>query len=193
MSSETCGGSDSPCTLLEGKSSRHCTPSATAGARARSRQWRVYSAHCSQRVRGVGAAMASSEPGSELGHYRIVRLLGSGGMGDVYLARDLRLERDVAIKLLPADGGDYGDTRKRLLHEAQAAAGARSPEHLRRARGRRDPRRPRVHRDAVCRRRDAGRRAAPRAAAGARGARARARRSPKPSPRPTGAASCIAT
>ncbi len=71
--------------------------------------------------------MASSEPGSELGHYRIVRLLGSGGMGDVYLARDQRLERDVAIKLLPSAGGDYGDTRKRVLHEAQAAAGVDHP------------------------------------------------------------------
>jgi serine/threonine protein kinase len=71
--------------------------------------------------------MASSEPGSELGHYRIVRLLGSGGMGDVYLARDLRLERDVAIKLLPAEGGDHDDTRTRVLHEAQAAAGLDHP------------------------------------------------------------------
>ena len=71
--------------------------------------------------------MASSEPGTELGHYRIVRLLGSGGMGDVYLARDLKLERDVAIKLLPADGGDHGATRKRVLNEAQAAAGLDHP------------------------------------------------------------------
>jgi tetratricopeptide (TPR) repeat protein/predicted Ser/Thr protein kinase len=72
-------------------------------------------------------AMASSEPGAELGHYRIVRLLGRGGMGDVYLARDLKLERDVAIKLLPADGPDHDDTRKRLLHEAQAAAALDHP------------------------------------------------------------------
>jgi len=71
--------------------------------------------------------MASSEPGTELGHYRIVRLVGSGGMGDVYLARDLTLERDVAIKFLPADGSDHGDTRKRVLHEAQAAAGLDHP------------------------------------------------------------------
>ena len=71
--------------------------------------------------------MASTEPGAELGHYRIVRLLGSGGMGDVYLARDLTLERDVAIKLLPADRGDHDDTRRRLLHEAQAAAALDHP------------------------------------------------------------------
>ena len=73
------------------------------------------------------AAMASSEPGTELGHYRIVRLLGSGGMGDVYLARDLTLERDVAIKLLPADGRDHDDTRGHLLREAQAAAALDHP------------------------------------------------------------------
>ncbi len=71
--------------------------------------------------------MASSEPGTELGHYRIVRLLGSGGMGDVYLARDLTLERDVAIKLLPAEGRDHDDTRAQLLREAQAAAALDHP------------------------------------------------------------------
>jgi tetratricopeptide (TPR) repeat protein len=71
--------------------------------------------------------MPSSEPGAQLGHYRIVRLLGRGGMGDVYLARDLTLQRDVAIKFLPADGADHGDTRKRLLHEAQAAAALDHP------------------------------------------------------------------
>jgi tetratricopeptide (TPR) repeat protein/predicted Ser/Thr protein kinase len=71
--------------------------------------------------------MASSEPGTELGHYRIIRLLGSGGMGDVYLARDLTLERDVAIKLLPADSRDHDDTRGHLLREAQAAAALDHP------------------------------------------------------------------
>ena len=71
--------------------------------------------------------MASSEPGTELGHYRIVRLLGSGGMGDVYLAHDLTLERDVAIKLLPADGRDHDDSRGQLLREAQAAAALDHP------------------------------------------------------------------
>ena len=71
--------------------------------------------------------MASWEPGAELGHYRIVRLLGRGGMGDVYLARDLTLERDVAIKVLPAARGDHDDTRKQLLREAQTVAALDHP------------------------------------------------------------------
>ena len=71
--------------------------------------------------------MPSSEPGAELGHYRIVRLLGHGGMGDVYLARDLTLERDVAIKFLQAEGGAPDASRDRLLREAQAAAALDHP------------------------------------------------------------------
>jgi predicted Ser/Thr protein kinase len=71
--------------------------------------------------------MASWEPGEELGHYRIVRLLGRGGMGDVYLARDLTLERDVAIKVLSAGRGDPDDARKRLLREGQAVAALDHP------------------------------------------------------------------
>jgi tetratricopeptide (TPR) repeat protein/predicted Ser/Thr protein kinase len=71
--------------------------------------------------------MPASEPGMRLGHYRIVRLLGQGGMGQVYLARDLTLERDVAVKVLSISGGDPDDTRQRLLREAQAAAALDHP------------------------------------------------------------------
>ncbi len=68
--------------------------------------------------------MPSSGLGAELGHYRIIRELGRGGMGVVYLARDQRLERHVAIKVLAAD---RGDTRPRLLREARAIAAIDHP------------------------------------------------------------------
>jgi len=60
--------------------------------------------------------------GSYLGAYEIVALLGAGGMGQVYRARDARLDRDVAIKVLPAALASDPVARERLRREAIAAA-----------------------------------------------------------------------
>jgi eukaryotic-like serine/threonine-protein kinase len=66
-------------------------------------------------------------PGDQLGPYRIVRLLGAGGMGAVYRARDPRLERDVAIKVLHAAALTDDDRRARFLQEAKAASALSHP------------------------------------------------------------------
>ena len=65
-----------------------------------------------------------------LGHYRIVAQLGSGGMGVVYRARDLRLDRDVALKVLPPGTLSDEATRKQFRKEALALAKRRSIEKL---------------------------------------------------------------
>ena len=60
------------------------------------------------------------EPGARLGPYEIVELRGKGGMGEVYLGRDTRLERDVAIKVLPEELGQDTLYRQRLEREAKS-------------------------------------------------------------------------
>ena len=62
-----------------------------------------------------------------LSHYRIVRKLGSGGMGEVYLAEDSRLERSVAIKVLPPELADHAGRRSRFEAEAKAASAVNHP------------------------------------------------------------------
>jgi eukaryotic-like serine/threonine-protein kinase len=65
--------------------------------------------------------------GTRLGPYEIVALLGAGGMGEVYKARDTRLERAVAIKVLPAGAAPDPDTRRRFEQEARAASALNHP------------------------------------------------------------------
>jgi eukaryotic-like serine/threonine-protein kinase len=60
-------------------------------------------------------------PGSRLGPYEIIAPLGAGGMGEVYKARDPRLGRDVAVKVLPASFSKDPDRLRRFEHEARAA------------------------------------------------------------------------
>ncbi len=71
----------------------------------------------------------SNEPlvGQLLGHYRLLEQIGAGGMGVVYRAHDERLNRDVALKVLPAGSLSTGETRQRFKHEAHALAKLNHP------------------------------------------------------------------
>ena len=62
-----------------------------------------------------------------ISHYRIIRELGAGGMGRVYLAEDTRLGRQVAIKFLPASYQYDPERRTKFLAEARATSALRSP------------------------------------------------------------------
>jgi Tol biopolymer transport system component/predicted Ser/Thr protein kinase len=68
--------------------------------------------------------------GSKLGAYEILAPLGAGGMGEVYRARDARLSREVAIKVLPAAMASDPDRRARFEQEARSASGLNHPNIL---------------------------------------------------------------
>jgi Tol biopolymer transport system component len=68
--------------------------------------------------------------GTKLGPYAIAAPIGAGGMGEVYRARDERLKRDVAVKVLPADLAADADRRARFEREARAASGLSHPNIL---------------------------------------------------------------
>jgi eukaryotic-like serine/threonine-protein kinase len=62
-----------------------------------------------------------------LSHYRIVSKIGEGGMGEVYLAQDTKLDRRVALKILPADLAANQDRMRRFVQEAKAADALNHP------------------------------------------------------------------
>src|SRR6266498_1781940 len=62
-----------------------------------------------------------------LSHYRIVSKIGAGGMGEVYLAQDTKLDRKVALKILPADVASNRDRMDRFVREAKSAAALSHP------------------------------------------------------------------
>ena len=69
--------------------------------------------------------------GQQLGRYQIVRLLGSGGMGDVYLAEDVRINQQVAVKVIQGESANSQDGNGRLFErEAKAIAKLDHPNIL---------------------------------------------------------------
>jgi len=65
--------------------------------------------------------------GTHLGRYEIVSPLGAGGMGEIYLAQDTKLDRKVALKILPSDVASNHDRMRRFVQEAKAAAALNHP------------------------------------------------------------------
>ena len=65
--------------------------------------------------------------GQTIGHYKILKRIGAGGMGEVYLAEDTRLHRKVALKILPTELAANKDRMRRFEQEAQAAAALNHP------------------------------------------------------------------
>src|SRR5262249_7503912 len=74
--------------------------------------------HCSIISREIMALTV----GTQVGSHEIIALLGKGGMGEVYRARDLKLKRDVAIKMLPAEFARDSERVRRLEREAEGLA-----------------------------------------------------------------------
>ncbi len=70
------------------------------------------------------------KPGTELSHYRIVAKIGEGGMGEVYRAEDTKLDRQVALKVLPSAAADDDERVRRFVQEAKAASALNHPNIL---------------------------------------------------------------
>ena len=83
--------------------------------------------------------MTTFTPGTRLGTYEIIGKLGAGGMGEVWRARDTRLDREVALKVLPAGFADDPERHARFEREAKVLASLNHPQH-------RPPLRPRAPR-----------------------------------------------
>ena len=66
-------------------------------------------------------------PGTQLGRYEIRSQIGAGGMGELYLALDTKLDRKVALKILPSNVVEDHNRMRRFVQEAKAAAALNHP------------------------------------------------------------------
>ena len=78
-------------------------------------------------MRGGYPGRMSITTGTKLGPYEILSPAGAGGMGEVYRARDTRLDREVAVKVLPAHLSENSDFRQRFEREGRAASSLNHP------------------------------------------------------------------
>src|SRR5436309_15840060 len=78
------------------------------------------------KIVNLGASMIDQK----ISHYRILEKLGEGGMGIVYKAQDLKLDRPVAIKFLPSHLSTSEENKARLVQEARATAALNHPNIL---------------------------------------------------------------
>src|SRR5438034_6771697 len=78
----------------------------------------------------LGTHAPELSAGQHIGHYKILNLLGAGGMGEVYLAHDTSLGRKIALKLLPADFTIDDERVRRFQQEARAASALNHPNIL---------------------------------------------------------------
>jgi serine/threonine protein kinase len=74
-----------------------------------------------------GESREATLVGRTISHYQVLSLLGAGGMGEVYLARDSRLDRTVALKILPGEFAADADRMQRFTREAKAASALNHP------------------------------------------------------------------
>src|SRR6478609_1637243 len=79
------------------------------------------------RIRAAHSHATMLNAGTKLGPYEIVSPLGAGGMGEVYRARDTRLDRTVAIKILPQPVAQNAEFRQRFEREARAISALHHP------------------------------------------------------------------
>jgi len=75
----------------------------------------------------IAKAQPALVAGQVVGHYQIIAPLGKGGMGEVYLASDTKLDRKVALKLLPVEFTNHKDLLRRFIQEAKAASSLNHP------------------------------------------------------------------